>query len=105
MFAMPVAITMCAVEESSRPAWVSGSRYAASPIQRAPYPSFSSSATTYVHQHEIERACEIGVQALDLPSDQRIGPIDQRARDLLRELEPWRSSPSVTALAERLATP
>lgn len=62
-------------------------------------------ATTYVHQHEIERACEIGVQALDLPSDQRIGPIDQRARDLLRELEPWRSSPSVRALAERLATP
>ena len=38
-------------------------------------------------------------------SDQRIGPIDQRARDLLRELEPWRSSPSVRALAERLATP
>ena len=55
-------------------------------------------ATTYVHQHEIERACEIGVQALDLPSY-------QRARDLLRELEPWRSSPSVRALAERLATP
>lgn len=44
-------------------------------------------ATTYVHQHEIERACEVAVQALNLPSDQRIGPINQRARDLLRELE------------------
>lgn len=62
-------------------------------------------ATTYVHQHEVERACQVGLQALDLPSDQRIGPIDQRARDLLRELEPWRSTPPVVTLAERLATP
>ena len=61
-------------------------------------------ATSYAHQHEIERACEIGVQALDLPSDQRIGPINQRARDLLRELDPWRASPPVRTLAERLAT-
>jgi hypothetical protein len=36
-------------------------------------------ATTYVQQREIERACEVAVQALHLPSDQRIGPIDQRA--------------------------
>jgi tetratricopeptide (TPR) repeat protein len=61
-------------------------------------------ASTYVQQREIERACEIAVQALDLPSDQRIGPIDQRARDLLRELEAWRTTPAVTTLAERLAT-
>jgi hypothetical protein len=61
-------------------------------------------ATSYAHQHEIERACEIGVQALDLPSDQRIGPINQRVRDLLRELEPWRATPPVRTLAERLAT-
>jgi transcriptional regulator with XRE-family HTH domain len=61
-------------------------------------------ATTYVQQREIERACEVAVQALDLPSDQRIGPIDQRARDLLRELEPWRATPAVTSLADRLAT-
>jgi hypothetical protein len=61
-------------------------------------------ATTYAHQHEIERACEIAVQALDLPSDQRIGPIDQRARELLRKLEPWRATPPVRTLAERLAT-
>jgi hypothetical protein len=62
-------------------------------------------ATTYVHQHEIEQACELAIVALDLPSEQRIGPIDQRARDLLRELEPWRSTPAVAALAERVATP
>jgi transcriptional regulator with XRE-family HTH domain len=61
-------------------------------------------ATTYVQQREIERACEVAVQALDLPGDQRIGPIDQRARDLLRELEPWRATPAVATLAERLAT-
>jgi hypothetical protein len=61
-------------------------------------------ASTYVQQREIERACEVAVGALDLPSDQRIGPIDQRARDLLSELEAWRSTPAVTALAERLAT-
>lgn len=46
----------------------------------------------------------LGVELWDLPSDQRIGPIDQRARDLLRELEPWRSTPAVATLAERLAT-
>jgi hypothetical protein len=56
-----------------------------------------------VQQREIERACEVAVLAFDLPSDQRIGPIDQRARDLLRELEPWRSTPAVTTLADRLA--
>jgi transcriptional regulator with XRE-family HTH domain len=61
-------------------------------------------ATTYVQQREIERACEVAIQALDLPSDQRIGPIDQRAQDLLRELEPWRATPAVTRLADRLAT-
>jgi Luciferase-like monooxygenase len=37
-------------------------------------------AATYLQQGEVERACEVAVQALDLPSDQRIGPIDQRAR-------------------------
>jgi hypothetical protein len=58
-----------------------------------------------VQRSEIERACEVAVQALDLPSDQRIGPIDQRARDLLRELEAWRTAPAVKTLAERLATP
>ncbi len=62
-------------------------------------------ATTYVYQHEIERACDVAAQALDLPSDQRIGPINQRAQDLLCELEPWRNIPPVATLAERLATP
>jgi hypothetical protein len=61
-------------------------------------------ATTSVQQGEIDRACEVAVEAPDLPSDQRIGPIDQRARDLLRELEPWRATPAVASLAERLAT-
>jgi transcriptional regulator with XRE-family HTH domain len=62
-------------------------------------------ATTYVHQHEIEQACELAIDALDLPREHRIGPINQRAEDLLRELEPWRSTPAVAALAERMASP
>jgi hypothetical protein len=37
---------------------------------------------------------------LDLPADQRIGPITQRAQDLLRELEPWRGRPAVEDLRE-----
>jgi hypothetical protein len=44
------------------------------------------------------------MEALDLPSDQRIGPIDQRARDLLRELERWHDTQPVRMLTERLAT-
>ena len=42
-------------------------------------------ATTYVQQREVDQACAIASQALGLPADQRIGPITQRAQDLLRE--------------------
>ena len=59
-------------------------------------------ATTYVQQREIDQACAIASQALDLPADQRIGPITQRAHDLLRELEPWRGRPAVEDLRERV---
>jgi transcriptional regulator with XRE-family HTH domain len=59
-------------------------------------------ATTYSQQQEIDQACTIASQALDLPADQRIGPITQRAQDLLRELEPWRGRPAVEDLRERV---
>jgi hypothetical protein len=59
-------------------------------------------ATTYTQQREIDQACAIASQALDLPADQRIGPITQRAHDLLRELEPWRGRPAVEDLRERV---
>jgi hypothetical protein len=59
-------------------------------------------ATTYTQQREIDQACAIASQALDLPADQRIGPITQRAQDLLRELEPWRGRPAVEELRERV---
>jgi transcriptional regulator with XRE-family HTH domain len=62
-------------------------------------------AATYVQQREIEQACAIAIDALSLPRQHRIGPMDQRARDLLRELEPWRATSAVAALAERVATP
>jgi hypothetical protein len=61
-----------------------------------------ATATTYVQQREIDQACAVASQALDLPADQRIGPITQRAQDLLGELEPWRGRPTVEELRERV---
>ena len=62
-------------------------------------------ATTYTQQQEVDQACAIASQALDLPTDQRIGPITQRGHDLLRELEPWRGRPAVEDLRERVVAP
>ena len=62
-------------------------------------------ATTHVQRRDVEQACAVAEQALAIPSEQRIGPIDQRAHDLVRELEPWGSTPAVVALRDRLATP
>jgi hypothetical protein len=59
-------------------------------------------ATTYTQQREVDQACAVASRALDLPADQRIGPITQRAQDLLRELEPWRGRPAVEDLRERV---
>ena len=59
-------------------------------------------ANTYAQQREVDQACVIANQALDLPADQRIGPITQRAQDLLSELEPWRGRPTVEELRERV---
>jgi hypothetical protein len=57
-------------------------------------------ATSYVQQREVDEACAVASRALGLPVDQRIGPITQRAQDLLRELEPWRGRPAVKDLRE-----
>jgi transcriptional regulator with XRE-family HTH domain len=62
-------------------------------------------ATTHVQQRDVEQACAVAEQALEIPAELRIGPIDQRAHDLVRELEPWYSTPAVRALRDRLATP
>jgi len=59
-------------------------------------------AATHVQQREVDQACVVASQALDLPADQRIGPITQRAQDLLRELEPWRGRPAVEDLRKRV---
>ena len=59
-------------------------------------------ATAYAQQREIDQACAIACRALDLPADQHIGPISQRAEDLLSELEPWRGRPTVEELRERV---
>jgi hypothetical protein len=60
-------------------------------------------ATTYAQEREIEQACTIAGEALAIPDEHRIGPIDQRARDLLRDLEPWHSTPAVRELRELVA--
>jgi len=59
-------------------------------------------ASTYTQQQEVDQACVVANHALDLPAGQRIGPITQRAEDLLRELEPWRGRPAVEDLRERV---
>jgi tetratricopeptide (TPR) repeat protein len=59
-------------------------------------------ATSYAQQREIDEACAVASRALDLPADQRIGPITQRAQDLLHELEPWRGGPAVEDFRKRL---
>jgi len=62
-------------------------------------------ATTHVQQREVEEACALAGRALEIPSEQRIGPIEQRARDLMHALEPWHSDSAVVTLRDRLATP
>ena len=59
-------------------------------------------ASTYVQEREIEDACRLAEDALSLPGPQCIGPILQRANDLLSELEPWRDTPSVATLRQQL---
>jgi hypothetical protein len=59
-------------------------------------------AISYAQQREVDEVCAVASRALDIPADQRIGPIIQRAQDLLRELEPWRGRPAVEDLRERV---
>jgi hypothetical protein len=59
-------------------------------------------ATSYAQQREVDEACAVASRALDLPADQRIGPIAKRAQDLVRELESWRGRPAVVDLRERV---
>jgi len=60
-------------------------------------------ATTYVQQSEIEEACRLAGTALEIPAEQRIGPIAQRVSDLRAQLAPWRTTAAVKDLDEQLA--
>jgi transcriptional regulator with XRE-family HTH domain len=60
-------------------------------------------ATTYVQQSEIEEACRLAGKALEIPPEQRIGPIAQRVSDLRAQLAPWRTTAAVKDLDEQLA--
>jgi hypothetical protein len=74
------------------------------PGPRAPQGSLNRAARSGHHLYPAaggRQACAVAGQALDLPADQRIGPITQRAQDLLGELEPWRGRPAVEELRER----
>lgn len=57
-----------------------------------------------VHDHEVEQACEVAREALDLAVNQAVDPNLQDVRGLRRRLEPWRDTSPVAALDERLAT-
>jgi hypothetical protein len=60
-------------------------------------------ATTYVQQNEIEEACRLAGKALEIPAEQRIGPIAQRVSDLRAQLAPWRTTAAFKDLDEQLA--
>jgi transcriptional regulator with XRE-family HTH domain len=60
-------------------------------------------ASTYVQQSEIEEACRLVGKALEIPPEQRSGPIAQRVSDLRAQLAPWRTTAAVKDLDEQLA--
>jgi hypothetical protein len=60
-------------------------------------------ATWYLQRREVDGACQLGTQALTIPTEHRTGPVVQRGHDLLRKLEPYQANPAARDLAEQLA--
>ncbi len=61
-------------------------------------------ARSYVQQGEIDQACKLGGQVLAGAPGRRPGPIDRRARDLWRALQPYADSPIVRDFSDQLRT-
>jgi ATP/maltotriose-dependent transcriptional regulator MalT len=68
--------------------------------QRACY--LADQATVCVDQGEVDQACQLGIQALQLLGAVEYETGVQRVRDLRVKLRPWPDHPAVADLTERL---
>jgi tetratricopeptide (TPR) repeat protein len=68
--------------------------------QRACY--LADQATVCVDEGEVDQACQLGVQALQLLGEIEYETGVQRVRDLRVKLRPWWNHPAVAALTEQL---
>jgi tetratricopeptide (TPR) repeat protein len=68
--------------------------------QRACY--LADQATVCVDEGEVDQACQLGIQALQLLGEVEYETGVQRVRDLRTKLRPWRDHPAVAALTEQL---
>ena len=68
--------------------------------QRACY--LADQATVCVDQGEVDQACQLGIQALQLLGAVEYETGVQRVRDLRVKLRPWRNHPAVADLTEQL---
>jgi tetratricopeptide (TPR) repeat protein len=59
-------------------------------------------ATAHVQQGDVDRACELGAEALGIAAQQEVQPNLQDVRKLRLDLEPWRDSQAVKDLDEQL---
>jgi tetratricopeptide (TPR) repeat protein len=62
----------------------------------------SALGTAHVQQGDVDRACELGVEALGLAARQEVQPNLQDVRKLRLDLEPWRHSQAVKDFDEHL---
>jgi len=76
-------------------------RYGASFV-RARAGALTELATTHVQRQEIDQACVLAGQALDVAEATKSYRNVRRVVDLRRQLAPWRDSPAVRDLDERL---
>ena len=68
--------------------------------QRACY--LVDQAMVCVDEGEVDQACQLGIQALQLLGEVEYETGVQRVRDLRTKLRPWRDHPAVAALTEQL---
>ena len=60
-------------------------------------------ATAHVRQGNLDEACRLGSEALDLAARQQVAPNLQDVRWLRLDMEPWRKTRAVKELDEQLA--
>jgi len=60
--------------------------------------------TAYLRTGEVEEACRLGSEALDLARKQGVEPNLRDVRELRRRLEPWSDSPTVSRFDEQFRT-